>query len=371
MKGFSLLIFALIFLYSCDGNKTKESSIVKETKDAVNVIEYAEQISILVEKDQQTVQILDPETRKTKLQLVLSKSKPENLPKGSVFIQTPVTQLAPLSFTLIGMLAKIDAIENISAISGQQYIHNATLKDRIRNKNVVDLGGEGTIAPEKIIASKSKVILYSDFGSEFPHKNQLEKLDISCIPILDWREKHPLGKAEWIKLMGYLTGQEAVANDAFDLIVKRYKDLTSIAQKAKSDKIMLSGNMIGDIWFAPAGESFNALLFKDAAANYQYSKTNGTGSIEKSIEAILKESENTKVWLNPGYPTKEQILQNCPKLKHMNLLKTGEIWCYSANMNYYWEMSAAEPDKVLEDLIRILHPEILPSGKFYFYKQVK
>jgi iron complex transport system substrate-binding protein len=39
-------------------------------------------------------------------------------------------------------------------------------------------------------------------------------------------------------------------------------------------------------------------------------------------------------------------------------------------MNFYWEMSAIEPHRVLEDLIRILHPEALPEGKLYFYKEV-
>jgi iron complex transport system substrate-binding protein len=39
--------------------------------------------------------------------------------------------------------------------------------------------------------------------------------------------------------------------------------------------------------------------------------------------------------------------------------------------NDYWESGSMHPDLVLADLIRILHPRLLPQDSLYYYKQLK
>ena len=45
---------------------------------------------------------------------------------------------------------------------------------------------------------------------------------------------------------------------------------------SKTIKI-LSGNMTGDYWYAPAGESYHAKLFRDAGLTYLFDNQKGTG----------------------------------------------------------------------------------------------
>lgn len=364
------VILFLLLLGACTQSTTLKSRTNDSTKISKS-IEYAQHLKILEAEDHVKIEILNPDTGKPKFKAILADKKPATIPNGYRYIQTPVRNLAVLSATQIGMLSKLNETGRISAVSSKKYIYNPLILKGISDGKIKDLGDESLIPAESIISSDSKFLFFSDFGQAFPHSEQLEKIGIVVIPNPDWRETHPLGKAEWIKLLGHLTGKEKEANELFQEIKKEYLELSNLAKKQSKKPILVSGNMLGDIWWAPSGESYNAKLFSDAEGNYVYSKTKGTGSIERSIEQILEENSQTEFWFNPGFPTKKEIIRNSPKLKHLPLMKGKTIYCYSGNMNFFWEMSAVEPHLVLKDLIRILHPEALPKGKLYFYATVQ
>jgi iron complex transport system substrate-binding protein len=364
-----LFISATLIAVACVPSKDRDENkiILSQTE---NQIEYAQHLRIFEENDHIKIEILSPDDGSANFKAVLASSKPAQLPKGYVYIKIPIQNLAILSATQIGMLSKLKETSRISAVSSKKYIYNPNILKALKEGKVKDLGDESLIPAESIISSGSDYLFYSDFGQAFPHTEQLEKIGITVIPNPDWRETHPLGKAEWIKLLGHLIGKEKEANELFDNIKKKYIDLTEIAEKQKDKPSLLSGNILGDIWWAPAGESYNAKLFRDAGGYYIYSNTKGTGSIEKSIEQILNSNTETHYWFNPGISSKKEILRNSPKLKHLPLMNSENIFCYSHSMNYFWENSAIEPHLVLQDLIRILHPNALPKGKLYFYKSV-
>ena len=352
-----------LLLTNCSQTNTLKKSRSKKT----NLIEYADHFELFTDSSSTRLHILDPETGKPTFKAVLAKSKPITIPKDYHFIQVPVKRLGVLSATQIGMLTKLNAQTSISAVSNKNYIYDELLKNRINNQDCMELGNESTIPMERLINSNTQLLFYSDFGTSFPHHEQLKNLGVQCVPNPDWRETHPLGKAEWIKLFGFLTGKEKLAFEIFENTCNEYERLKLIAQKAKDKPSVLSGNILGDIWYAPAGESFNAILFEDAGCNYKYAKTKGTGSIQKSLEMILKENTTTKFWINPGFSSRKELLAQQSKLKYIYPLETGNTYCYSHNMNKFWELSASDPHAVLEDLIRIFHPELLPAGNLHFY----
>jgi len=359
--SFVALVFAL---FSCTPAKVTETASANDT-----VIAYAQHLQIFYEDSVVRIHILRGEEN-TSFKLILSDQPIKQIPKGYIFLQTPVKQIAALSSTQIGMLDKLESISSIRAVSNKKYIYNPTLLQRIKSGKVTSLGDEGIIPAESIIHSGSKHVIYSDFGQDFPQRKQLAALGIACIPNPDWRETHPLGKAEWIKFFGYLTGKKEKANQVFEETVKAYNELLKKTANVKQKPKVTSGNMIGDIWYAPAGSSYNALMIKHAGANYIYKHTTGTGSTERTAEQVIQENKQTQIWINPGFKTKQEILTNFPKLKHLPLLKGEQIYCYSAELNKFWELGATEPQHVLEDLIRIFHPELLPTGKMYFYTVV-
>jgi iron complex transport system substrate-binding protein len=126
--------------------------------------------------------------------------------------------------------------------------------------------------------------------------------------------------------------------------------------------------LLGDIWYAPVGDSYVAQLIKDAGGSYVYKDSKGTGSLALSIETILKDNANTEIWINPGIETKAKVLKMNPHAKHLNCF--NNMYCYSTNMNKFWEQSASQPNLFLSDLIHVFHPEIKEIKQFTFYKKI-
>lgn len=358
------LLFISIFLFGC--NTVNKTDIIRRK----GIVKYASNFKIEQNEGLTFLKIIDPETNKTEVQYFLKKKGQEDQ-KGFISIEIPVKSIAALSSTHIGMLNKIDALDVITVVSDTNYIDNPLVKQKCKANMTLSVGSEGLESVESIIRSKVNVVMFSGFGKPFPHQEKLQNLNIHCIPNYDWREFHPLGKAEWIKLFGYLLNKEEEADNYFQVIEKEYFELVELAKIAKTLPTLFTGNLVGDIWYLPAGESFNARLFKDANVHYVYQSSKGTGSLQKSFEEILIDNQHTDFWLNPGFESYSRLIQQQPKMKYFKSVKTGQIYDYTSKMNFYWENSAIEPQKVLSDFIKIFHPELLTDKKLYFYDKLK
>jgi iron complex transport system substrate-binding protein len=273
-----------------------------------------------------------------------------------------------LSATSVGMFSLLEAQSTITGIPSSEYLSDSLLQKDFHRGRVKAFGDESVVNIERIIESGATVLLYNGFGNSFPNKSKLERMGIKVIPIYDWRESDPLGKAEWIKVIGVLCHKEQEAADYIQSIAQQYRELKQLTQAVKSKPKVISGNVIGDFWWAPAGESYSAQLIRDSGANYIFAATKGTGSVSKTMEEILS-TDKAEYWLNPGFQTRKEIRDVNPVAFRMKSYK--KIYCYSQKMNLYWERAAAEPQKVLEDLIRIFHPEVLPDGPFHFYSPIE
>lgn len=358
---FSFLVL-LLLIFGCSSDISK-----KENKLTNGSIKYAKLFNFVIREDSTILQIFDPESHKIQREYTISK-KTLGLENNIV---TPIKSIVPLSSTHIGMLSVIDGINKVIGVSDSNYVYNQTLLRLIKSGKVIQVGGEGMESVEKIIKLQPAVLMYSGFGKEFHREKQLIQLGINAIPNYDWRENHPLGKAEWIKVFGLLLGKEKEANDYFEMIEKSYFELKAKARNVKNKKSLISGHLVGDVWFAPAGESYNCQFYKDANINYLYSKSKGTGSIKKSLEEILIENKEVDFWLNCNANSLKELKQFQNKYTYLAPYQNKQIFDYSINGRKFWEMSAIEPQKVLSDLINIAYPTLLVDNKLYFYSHLK
>ncbi len=361
MKSLSLVLILSAVMFSCDSQKENDNLTGE------NIVRYAKYLRIIEKGNLTTIEILSPETGEAEQTLNLTKE----LVKTNHFLQVPVSKMAVQSSTHVGMLSKLNEIDKIVGITNRLYVFNEELLENIEKGKVVELGEEGQIPVESLLKTKCKTLIYSGFGKEYPYQKQLNAAMVKCIANYDWREVHPLGKAEWILLFGYLTGKEKEAKIYFDKIENEYLALEEKAKKLKNYPTVLEGNLFGESWFAPAGESFKAQLLKDAHVHYQYVDTKGTGSLPLTLEKILSDNLDTEHWINPGFPTKEKLFAFHPKLKYLGPVTKNKIYDYSKSGNRYWELSAIEPQKILSDYLSIFHPTEFPKKNLYFYQEVK
>ncbi len=361
MKQVICTLFFGIVLFGCKSKKENYKSNKNEN------ITFAKHFNIIKKGDKTIVSIIHPDNNKIDKTLYFNRNKPNTIWCNNITYHS--NAVICFSSTFIGLLDKINELHRIKGVENKNLIYNNEIITKINNELIQELGSPETASTKKIINTKSELILFSGFGHEFPNEKKLNKLNILCLPIYDWKETHPLGKAEWIKLFGIITNKEKEATNYFNKLKARYFNLLKKYKNVKQSAPLFSGSLIGDFWFLPAGESYIAKLFKDARINYVEQKSKGTGSVSKSFEYCLKNYKNSSYWLNPGNKSIKSLVAQNEKYRLFDALKQN-TYCYSHNPNLYWEKSAIEPDSLLMDLIQISHPELKLKRKLYFYKKL-
>lgn len=357
----------LLTLAACSqAQKTDEKAAAGEK------ISYAKHFRIISHADYKELQVLNPETGKIEKRYGLVKrDKQVSLPGDLTKIEIPLKSVVALSGTHIGMLEKIGCADKISGISSKNYVFNATVLQACNAGKVAEFADMGILNPESVLKTGAKVIVYNGFeGAPPPNEEKLEKLGILCLPDYDWKEQHPLGKAEWIKLFGVLFDKEQAAEAYFTGLEKRYLSLVESAQKVNHKPTVFSGMIFGDSWYMPASESFGAQLFKDAGADYMVKDVKGTGSAVYTFEQVLKNNQHSEFWFNLELPTKKEVLTANAKYQYFDAFKNNNVYTYAHRMNDFWENSAIEPDRVLSDLIRIFHGDQITTSPLRFYRKL-
>lgn len=368
MKNTLLIASLFIFLFSCT---TKQ----RETDDfKVKGFQYARLVSIEQKLGYKELIIKNPKTLKVESRYALfPRNSKMKRPENAKIIEVPVQNMAALSTSFIGMLNAIESVDVIKATTEKQYIYNKQLVKAIDAGKVLTAGYETGLTPEAVLKAKIPLIVFSGFGQPFPNEDKFAQLGVVCMANYDWEEKHPLGKAEWIKVFGALVCKDKEADDYFNKVVSSYQELrkqvTSAPEAQRRQKTVMCGGMAGDVWYAPAGKSFMAGIMKDADMNYFYKHTEGTASISLSLEQVFNDDQSCDVWINAEAPTLKKLFELNSKFSYFHTVKQGKVYSYMHNANYYWEYSQVNPHWLLEDFMTINRDG--PQSKLHFYKQLK
>ena len=87
------------------------------------------------------------------------------------------------------------------------------MNEQLKEGKTHKIGIEGNFDNEVIMAINPDVIFISPFKRG--GYDAIRNVDIPMIPHLGYKELTPLGQAEWIKVIGLLTGKSADANREF------------------------------------------------------------------------------------------------------------------------------------------------------------
>jgi len=289
-------------------------------------------------------------------------------------IETPVAGLYSESTTQLAMLAELERTSVVTGVANGSYVSNEEIRQRVKDGDVAVFAPNGTVNTESVIAGAPDVLVTS--GYDDPSHAAIRQTGIPVIANAEWLEETPLGRAEWIKMMAALTGDEAKAAEVFDQVERDY---TALADRAKDVETVtvLPGQMFQGTWSMPAGEAYGAVFLTDAGGTYAWSDLPGTVSQQLSFEEVLGRGRDAEVWLMSinTMRTKDDITAADPRYAEFAAFQADKVWNTTAQItpeggNDYWERGTARPDLVLADLVKILHPDLVPEHELIFYAKV-
>ncbi len=339
MKVQRLVLFFLAcvaFFYSCsDGNPSGEVSILFQPK-------YAKGFRVVKSGNDTLIQFLShSDSHSVSHSVSLSQINPE--------------RIALLSTTHTYFIDALDGMKNVCGVSYADRIQLGKLQEQISIGTTQNLTKNGDVNLEDLLMLNPTVL----FSVPFEPTDYRSKLP-GCvvIPTSEYLEEHPLGKAEWIYVFGYVLRKNVLARELFLEIEKEYLDAMQDSTKDASQgskKVFFATNN-GSDWTVANNQSYWAILLKDAGAEY-VGATEGKGNLNFDKERMLfalNESDaygelvyfpnTSNVSLSKLHP---EFIQTVP-FQHKNI-----FICNAAN-NGFFDKALLEPHILLQELKQVL-----------------
>ncbi|MBU2526473.1 MAG: ABC transporter substrate-binding protein [Bacteroidetes bacterium] len=309
---------------------------------------------------------------------VLTKN-PENLAdslQSLPIIQIPLKKIVVTSTTHIPSLEMLGVEETLIGFPETDYISSPKTRARIEAGKVTNLGKNEHINSEVLLSLQPDAVIGFSIDQNNKAYQNFEAAGIAVIYNGDWTEMSPLGRAEWLKFFGYLFDKSAEANQLYDTIQTAYFKAAVLAQSVSDKPTVISGSLFKDVWYLPAGDSWAARFFEDAGGHYLWKDTPGTGSLSLSIENVLEKAHDVDFWIGvDGFDTVESLKKANIHYQKFAAFQHGNVFTFTTSKdskggNLYYELAPNRPDWVLQDLIHILHPDILPNHENVFFKKL-
>lgn len=365
-----IILSIILFLYSCTNERDNDSinsiSQIETAKSDTIINQYAETFRIIEHDNFTEIQILNTENAEVEFRYSIGESNDKNVDE----INSELSRVVALSATHIGMMEELELLDKIVGISDDKYLCSPELKQRVEGGLTKSIGDIGMADIEGYIEVDPDLVIYSGFDTKAPILKKLESAGIKTFTNYDWKETHPLGRAEWLKVFGVIFNKRKEANLLFENIKKEYLSLIEKVKQIPSSETVLVGTMYGDIFNAPAGDSYMAKLLEDANMDYKYQETEGTGSISLTLEEVISDNRKTSIWLNVAAQSKDKVLEMNNRFRLLESIENNRVYSYFHEVNCFWEKSAIRPHLLLQDLCKIAHPDQFKDKSFIFYKKL-
>ena len=342
----------------------------------------------------------DNQARAAKELLILRND--EDAPSGypGQIVNGDVRRLAIMSSTHYAMLELLDKTDILVAIDSKSNIDAG-------NDEIIEIGSDVSPDYEALTAAEPELILIYGISGESPMEQRLRSLGIPYLYIGDYLEADPLGKPEWLVVMGEVLGCRTEAEDVFRAIANSYEELRDSLNngylsskksdiensfingsnddsknkgsnnnksnddaqndKSKDNKTKIEGKrpkvMLNlpyrDIWYMPSSRNAFARIINDAGGEYIWTQDTGNQSTPISFEEAFGLVSEADYWINPSQAESiREIVEAYPVFRDVKCIREGRVFNCNKRVNVkganeYWGMGQLRPDLVLRDLATI------------------
>jgi len=380
LKNKIIYLFLVFLVINSCKEEEKKDILFDRNSESYSLIKYAKGFDIQIFEEYKKLIIKSPYPGAKNQQefILVNKEKPnKSLEKNKNTITIPLKTIVATSTTHIPMLELIGQESSLIGFPNTNYITSSKTVDLIKKGNIVEIGNEQEFNTEILLSIQPDAVIGFTMGNTSKMYNTISKNGIPVIFNGDWLEETPLGRAEWIKFFGTLYDKDDIADSIFSQIETKYLNAKKIASKAKNIPSILTGILYKDKWNLPAGESFTAQLYKDANTNYLWKNSKGQGSLVLSIESVFDKAKKADYWIGSGYFTNFNELANANDFyTEFEAFNKKNIYTFSKKRGInggvlYFELAPIQPHIVLQDLIKVTHPELLPNYKPYFLERLE
>ena len=293
-------------------------------------------------------------------------------------IEVPVASLAALSTTYLPFLPLLNSVNALVAVADLQTIHTPEILAAAETRQITELAPNyGEMDLEAILELQPELTMTYGFGFETDDYHRLRELGLTVVLNGEFAENTPLGRAEWGKFISLFFNQEAAAEEVFKQSLARFHQLKALASTVVERPTVFLNSPFQDVWYMAGGRSFMAQFLNDAGSEYLWEDDESIGSLFLDFESVFERAATADFWLNVSqwWFTLADVLAEDSRYANFAAFENGQVWSNNLAINEsfgndFFESGVAFPELILQDLISILHPELLPDIERRYYRQL-
>jgi len=374
----------VITLLLCCAIVACENRRIKDSEEALAVrstsLSYAEGFTIEYQGRNKLVEVKYPFQGATSGFKYLLVPRGDTIPAHAPDVRVitiPLNSIVCTSTTHIPLLEYLDEGTKLIGFPSTDYISSRRIRDRIDSGKVQELGVDRGMNLERLAALKPDMVMGYTMNSDYGQFKKMDELNIPVVINAEYLEKHPLGRAEWIKFMALFFNKEKQADSVFKVIERSYLDVKNLADSVANKPTVLSGIVYSDAWFLPGGQNYASRILHDAGCAYLWEENTSNGYLEVSFESVYEKAHDADLWIGVGnYTTLKDLGTGDHRYTRFKPFRTGSVYTYDARKgakggSEFLELGYLRPDLILRDLVKIAHPDLLKDHELYFHKQLK
>ena len=266
---------------------------------------------------------------------------PTDIDEDITVLKQPINNIYLVATSAMCLFDALDSLDAIS-LSGTKaedwYIENA--RTAMESSNIIYAGKYNIPDYELIMSNNCNLAIESTMINHTPEvKDKLKELGIPVLIDQSSYESHPLGRTEWIKLYGLLTGKESEAKQLFD---EQSNYIDKLKGQEKTDKtvaffyISSSGNAI-----ARKSGDYVTRMIELAGRNYIFdhlgNPESATSTVTLEMEEFYATAKNADFiiynsTIDGELSSIEELVGKNSLLKDFKAVQNNNVWCTSKNM---------------------------------------
>lgn len=356
---------------SADGTqKTHDTEISQQlTFDHSETLDYAQKFSIDRYQDDYALVTITDDSRY--LVVPEGKAAPDDLDPDIVVIQQPVQNIYLAASAAMDMFVSLDALDSIrfsSLKADGWYIDEA--KQAMEAGDILYAGKYSTPDYEKIVEQNCGLAIENTMILHTPEvKEQMEKFNIPVLVDHSSYETNPLGRTEWVKLYGLLTGHEDQAEQAFDAEAKAFEQVSD--QDA-------TGKTVAFFYITTNGEAnvrksadYLPKMIELAGGSYIFDdlgdEEEATSTVSLQMEEFYAGAKDADYiiynsTIEGELSSMQDLLAKSPLLEKFKAVKEGHVYCTTKNLY----QSTMELGTITSDIRKMLTGD--DADLTYLYK---
>ena len=349
-------------------------------------LSYADQFSVTYYGEENYALVIIGEDEKF---LVVPEGEPvpEDLPEDITPLLQPLTNMYLAATSAMDFFCHLDAVDQITLSGTDRSGWYLEEPKKALEEGTMEYAGKYS-APdyERIVDKSCSLAIESTMIYHCPQvKEQLENLGVPVLVERSSYEADPLGRMEWLKLYGVLTGKEQLAEELFEKEIKELENVSVQADEGQEHSDQTNqGKTVAFFYITSRGSAnvrkpgdYVAKMITMAGGTYvpqsaEEEEENALSTMNMEMEAFYAKAKDADYiiynsTIDGELTTMDEFLAKSPLLADFKAVKEGHVWCTGKNL-FQETMGLGN---MIQDIHRMLTEETPDEGQMHYIHQLK